>query len=92
MTDVITEAITLVNTYARNPGVRRLAIDPRRIGMVTDITSMLHPDVRVSCQLAYEVRFDDDYHLPSIVVVGPEGLMSHLQGIQERQRSGREAT
>lgn len=86
MTYRITEAITLVNAYARNPGSRRLAFDPRRIKAVVDVTSMLHPAARAFCGRAYEVRFDDGYHLTSIVVVGPEGLMNHLQDI--RQRAG----
>ncbi len=42
---------------------------------------MLHPEVRAFLRCAYEVRFDDRYHLTSIVVVGPEGLMNHLQDV-----------
>ena len=84
----ITDAITLVNSYARNPGSRRVAFDPGRIIEVVEITSMLHPEVRAFCRRAYEVRFDDRYHLTSLVVVGPEGLMNHLQDVRERQQPG----
>ena len=67
------------------PGHRWLSFDPQRIKRATNVTVMLHSSVRPYPR-AYEVRFDDHDPYPSLVVVGPEGLLNHLQDVMERRK------
>ena len=75
------QATALVNAYSRQCGVRHVRFDPERIVGVRDVYYTLHGETRLHYDRAYEVRFDARHPICSYVVVGPDGLMNHLQDL-----------